>query len=131
MMEAVEGASAGAGLGHEFLRHVERTTVLVHLLDVAPADGTDPVANYRAIRAELGEYSRVLADKPEIIALNKIDLVPPDERADTVELFAEALKTDGFHVTSGATREGVPELLEACWQAVGKDRNKPGWANGT
>ena len=127
----IEGASTGAGLGHEFLRHVERTTVLVHLLDVAPTDGTDPVANYRAIRAELAEYARVLADKPEIIALNKIDLVPQDERADTIGLIAEALRTDGFCVTSGATREGVPELLEACWKAVGKDHNKPGWANGS
>jgi GTP-binding protein len=127
----IEGASAGAGLGHEFLRHVERTTVLVHLLDVAPADGTDPAANYRAICAELSEYSEVLADKPEIIVLNKIDLVPEDERADMIELVAEALHIDGFLVTSGATREGVPELLEACWEAVGKDGKKPGWGNGT
>jgi GTP-binding protein len=127
----IEGASAGAGLGHEFLRHVERTTVLVHLLDVAPTDGTDPGANYRAIRAELAEYSPVLADKPEIVVLNKIDLVPHDARADTVALIVETLRTDGVRVTSGATREGVPELLEACWKAVGKNDTKPGWGNGT
>jgi GTP-binding protein len=126
----IEGASAGAGLGHEFLRHIERTSVLVHLLDVAPTDGTDPAANYRAIRAELGEHSGVLADKPEIVVLNKIDLVPPDERSDMIELIAETLRADGFLVTSGATREGVNELLEACWKMVGKDSRMPGWGNG-
>jgi GTP-binding protein len=126
----IEGASAGAGLGHEFLRHIERTTVLVHLLEVVPADGSDPADNYRAIRGELAEYSAVLAEKLEIVVLNKIDLVPQTERRAVVERLAVGLRLAGGEhprVTSGATREGVGELLEACWHAVGKGEGEPGW----
>ncbi len=71
----IEGAAAGGGLGHEFLRHIERTKVLVHLLDIAPPDGSKPSDNYRKIRAELAGYSQALADKPELIVLNKVDLL--------------------------------------------------------
>ncbi len=127
----IEGASQGAGLGHEFLRHIERTTVLVHLVDLAPGDATDPVENYRAIRRELAEYSQALAAKPEIIALNKIDLVAEADRDDLVELVrAELGATDAAEtiVTSGATHLGVRELLEACWRAVVKgDRPSAAW----
>ncbi|MHC4784757.1 MAG: GTPase ObgE [Planctomycetota bacterium] len=125
----IEGASSGAGLGHEFLRHIERTTVLVHLLEVAPADGTDPADNYRALRAELAEYSAALAEKPEIVALNKIDLVPPDERQAVIARIGAGLGPAGGHLrsTSGATHDGIGELLEACWQAVGGGGHEPGW----
>ena len=126
----IEGASRGAGLGHEFLRHIERTTVVVHLLDVAPADGSDPADAYRAIRGELAEYSAALAEKPEIVALNKIDLLPADERQAVIARVAAALQLTGEErllVTSGATHEGIGELLEACWQAVGKGEKEPGW----
>jgi GTP-binding protein len=126
----IEGASGGAGLGHEFLRHIERTTLVVHLLDVAPADGSDPADNCRAIRRELAEYSAALAEKPEIVVLNKIDLVPADDRPAVIARIAGALKLAGDErllVTSSATREGIGELLEACWRVVGKGEKEPGW----
>src|SRR5205823_3041357 len=66
----IEGAAHGAGLGHDFLRHVERTKVLVHLLDAAPQDGSDPVANYQKIRKEIHEYSPLLSEKREVIVVN-------------------------------------------------------------
>jgi GTP-binding protein len=77
----IEGAAEGAGLGHDFLRHIERTELLVHVLDIAPFDESDPVENYRAIRGELEAYSAELAAKRELVALNKIDLVPEPDRA--------------------------------------------------
>ena len=72
----IEGASKGAGLGHDFLRHIERTKIIVHILDIMPTDGSDPVANYHAIRNELAQYSETLAEKEEVIVANKIDLDP-------------------------------------------------------
>jgi GTP-binding protein len=126
----IEGAAGGAGLGHEFLRHIERTTVLVHLLEVVPDDGTDPADNYRAIRRELAEYSPALAEKTEIVAVNKIDLVPQDQRQDLIDRVAAALRLAGGErprITSGATREGVTALLEACWLAAGSGDDEPGW----
>ncbi len=124
----IEGAAGGRGLGHDFLRHVERTSVLVHLIDVAPIDGGDPAANYQAIRAELKAYSAALAEKPEIVVLNKIDLVPAADRAEVIERLESQLHLAGgtpLVVTSGASREGVEVLLEACWRAVGT--HPPGW----
>ena len=115
----IQGAAEGAGLGHDFLRHIERTTVLVHLIDVAPIDGTDPVSNYHAIRRELAGYSPALAGKLELVALNKMDLVPESERTEAVERIATSLGVQPY-LTSGATGEGVTELLEACWRAVGE-----------
>ena len=70
----IEGAHAGAGLGHEFLRHVERTRVLIHLVEPSPIDGTDPMENYRTIRGELEQYDVDLADRPEVIAVSKGEL---------------------------------------------------------
>src|SRR5204863_623318 len=70
----IEGAHSGVGLGHEFLRHVERTRVLVHLVEPLPADSSDPLANYRTVRKELELYSAPLADKPEIVAVSKAEL---------------------------------------------------------
>jgi GTP-binding protein len=75
----IEGAHAGVGLGHEFLRHVERTRVLVHLVEPLPADGSDPLANYLTIRRELEMYSAVLARKPEIISVSKAELTGSEE----------------------------------------------------
>ncbi len=127
----IEGAADGAGLGHDFLRHIERTSVLVHLLDVAPTDGTEPVANYKAIRGELAEYSPTLLEKPEIIVLNKIDLVPGDDRDQYISELTDALGGgESMGVTSGATGEGVSDLLEACWRAIGKHESHRGWRAG-
>ena len=75
----IEGAQHGAGLGHAFLRHIERTNVIIHLVDLFPLDGSDPVENYRVIRKELEAFSKKLAKKKEIIGVNKIDQVLPDE----------------------------------------------------
>jgi GTP-binding protein len=75
----IEGAHAGIGLGHEFLRHVERTRVIVHLVEPMPADGSDPVANYRTVRRELELHGRGLAAKPEIVALSKCELTGSDD----------------------------------------------------
>lgn len=124
----IEGAAAGAGLGHHFLRHIERTTALVHLVDVAPVDGGDPADSYRAIRRELAEYSPQLVDKPEIIAINKIDLVPESDRAQVIERTLAAIGAGPGKplVISGATGEGLRELLEACWRAAGKSE-AVGW----
>jgi GTP-binding protein len=97
---------------------------------VAPADGSDPAETYRAIRRELAEYSAALGEKPEIVALNKIDLVPAEERQSVIARVAAELKQAGDErllVTSGASQEGIGELLEACWQAVGKGKKEPGW----
>ena len=74
----IEGASAGAGLGHEFLAHVERCRLLVHVLDLAPLDGSDPVANHETVEAELREHGGGLAELPRILALSKADLVPAE-----------------------------------------------------
>src|SRR5918997_836973 len=75
----IEGASGGAGLGHDFLAHVERTRLLVHVLDLAPLDGSDPVANHRVIERELAEHDARLAELPRFLALSKADLVPEED----------------------------------------------------
>jgi len=75
----IEGAQSGAGLGHAFLKHIERTKIIVHLLDLYPSDNSDPAQNYRKIRKELEAFSPALAEKREIVAPNKIDLSVDDE----------------------------------------------------
>jgi GTP-binding protein len=128
----IEGAADGAGLGHDFLRHVERTRVLVHLLDVRPEDESDPAENYQAVRRELFEYSPILAEKPEIIALNKMDLIAADERDEAARRIVGRLSLASDEravLTSGATGLGAGELLEACWRALGqREDHAPGWS---
>lgn len=132
----IEGAADGAGLGHEFLRHVERTRVLVHLLDLVPDTG-DVVGNYRKIRGELGQYAPALLEKPELIALNKADLfVDDDELARAVAGVRAGLglgeglgENSRVLVISGASRRGLRELLEAAWKLVHPaGYTEPGWA---
>jgi GTP-binding protein len=108
----IEGASEGAGLGHDFLKHIERTTIIVHILDILPMDGADPVDNYHTIRAELERHSEVLADKPEVVVANKIDL-DPDGAA--LARIREKLGPD-VPAISAATGEGIKELTELLWQ---------------
>ncbi len=123
----IEGAADGAGLGHDFLRHIERTNRIVHVIDVMPFDGSDPVENYRAIRRELGEYSETLAGKPETLVLNKIDLVPEAERASHLEALLEGLACSTTPlVVSGLTGEGVDVLLEKLWKEVHEEKSG-GW----
>lgn len=118
----IEGASDGAGLGHDFLRHIERTRVIVHLLDITPDNQLSPAENYETIREELRQYSPALADKPEIIAINKIDLLPDEKtRAKVMKDIAKAsgarLDRDVFAI-SGASKEGLKPLLERLWQML-------------
>lgn len=114
----IERAHEGRGLGVRFLRHIERTRVLVHLLEVEPGDGSDPVSNYHAIRHELAAYAPALASKPELVALSKMDLLPSEaDRATAVELVEEALGKRVWPI-SAATGLGVAALLEACWPMV-------------
>jgi GTP-binding protein len=115
----IEGASLGAGLGDRFLRHIERTRVLIHLVDAGTAllEGRDPLASYDAIRKELGAYQPALLERREIVALNKIDLLP--DRDDLRPLEA-ALVERGRETRriSAATGEGVSELLASVAQAL-------------
>ncbi len=120
----IEGAHTGHGLGHDFLRHVERTRVLVHLIEAEPMDGSDPVANYRAIREELSRYSDLLANKPEIVVLSKVDLLGDEaDRAAAMELVREALGTAQVLPISAVSGWGLDAVLELCWQAVEAQRN--------
>lgn len=118
----IEGASQGAGLGHEFLRHIERTKILVHLLDIAPEDQSDPAENYRVIRGELGGYSQALADKREIVVINKIDLIPdPEDQAEAVKRICRELNLrhdKDVLVISGAAHIGLKQLLDRLWREV-------------
>jgi GTP-binding protein len=119
----IRGASGGAGLGHRFLRHIERTRVLVHLLDLGAwiHEGRDPVSDYEAIRAELGRYSPALLERPELVALNKVDLLPDPQRIEPIEA---ALRERGVAVLrlSGATGEGRSALLRALAERVDRAR---------
>jgi len=116
----IEGAHAGAGLGHEFLKHIERTTILAHILDIMPTDGSDPAENYKTVRSELERHSEALARKQEVVVANKIDL-DPDGRI--VENLRSKLDKD-IHSVSAVTGEGIKELSESLWQKVKKVRTE-------
>jgi GTPase len=107
----IEGASAGAGLGHEFLAHVERTRLLVHVLDLAPLDGSDPGANHAGIERELSLHDPRLAALPRILALSKVDLVAPEAASRARQEWRRRLGPDvPVLLTSSVTGEGVGEL---------------------
>ncbi len=110
----IGGAHKGTGLGFEFLRHIERTRIIVHILDIMPLDGSDPVENYKAIRRELEEYSVALAGKDEIIVANKIDL---DPKGTIVKKLRKSLG-HRIHPISAVTGKGIKELCEALWKKV-------------
>ncbi|UCF44643.1 MAG: GTPase ObgE [Planctomycetota bacterium] len=110
----IEGSHEGAGLGYEFLRHIERTTIIAHVIDIMPADNSEPAENYRAIRRELAQYSRALARKKEIIIANKIDLDPNGKIAKNI---GKKLKKT-VHPISAVTGSGVKELSETLWKMV-------------
>jgi GTP-binding protein len=111
----IEGAADGAGLGIRFLRHLQRTRVLLHLVDIAPTDpAADPVRDARSIVAELGRFSEDLLAKPRWLVLNKSDLMPPEEAAAKAVSIAQALKYRGpAFLISGATHAGTTDLTEA------------------
>lgn len=111
----IEGAAEGAGLGHQFLRHLARTSLLLHLVDLAPLDPeADPVRDARAIAAELKKYDKALYKKPRWIVLNKIDLLPPHDRDAVADRFLKALRWRGrsFRI-SAINGEGCMELAGA------------------
>src|SRR5215207_2943972 len=111
----IEGASTGAGLGHEFLAHVERCKLLVHVVDVAPVDNSDPAHNYATVEAELGEHGHGLAALPRILCLSKADLLPEEEVEAAVAAWRERLGDAVLEVvaTSAATGAGLPQLGDA------------------
>ena len=116
----IEGASDGAGLGHLFLRHLQRTRLLLHVVDMAPFDeGVDPVAQAKAIVRELKKYDAEHFEKPRWLVLNKLDMVPQDERAAKVKDFVKRLKFKGpvFEI-SALTREGCESLIKAVYLQV-------------
>ncbi|MES2481618.1 MAG: GTPase, partial [Pseudomonadota bacterium] len=120
----IEGASDGAGLGHQFLRHLQRTRLLLHLVDMAPFDdAVDPVAQAKAIVAELKKYDKALYDKPRWLVLNKLDMVPSAERAARVKDFVKRFKYKGpvFEI-SALTHEGCDALIKAVFQHLDAQR---------
>jgi GTP-binding protein len=117
----IEGAHLGQGLGHQFLRHIERTKVLIHLVDVSGASGRDPVDDFTTIRDELARYNPDLLAKPHLVAANKIDAVDDRSRIDAIAARAHALSLPFFTI-SAVTGEGVQPLLEAAWPHIAAGR---------
>jgi GTP-binding protein len=115
----IEGASEGAGLGHQFLRHLQRTRLLLHVVDLAPFDAADPVAQAKAIVGELKKYDAALYDKPRWLVLNKLDMVDAEQREARVKDFVKRFKYKGpvFQI-SALTHEGCDLLVKAVFQHV-------------
>ena len=110
----IEGASEGVGLGHEFLRHIERTKVIIHMVDAASTEGRDPVADIKAINEELRAYNPELLKRPQVIAANKIDAIyTDDETENPVDVIKKAFEPEGIKVypISAVTGQGLKELL--------------------
>ena len=120
----IEGASAGAGLGHEFLAHIERTRLLVHVIELMPIDGSDPVDNHRKVEAELLTHGAGLADLPRLICLSKADLVPPEQAEALADEWRRRLTGSALAVgvTSSATGQGIDDLRAAIAAAMPEER---------
>ena len=120
----IEGAHRGLGLGHQFLRHLERTKVLVHLVDISGATGRNPVEDLETLRRELQLFEATLAAKPQIVAANKLDAADPVEEGPKIAALAHRARELGlpFFRISAVTGAGVPELLEAMWQRLAASR---------
>ena len=113
----IRGAHAGHGLGDRFLRHIERTKVLIHLVDVSGASGRDPVTDCDTILEELRLFDEKVAAKPQLVAANKIDALDDPSRLTRLEAHVRKLKLP-FHKISGVTGEGIDALLEAAWRQI-------------
>jgi GTP-binding protein len=120
----IEGAHQGQGLGHQFLSHLERTKVLVHVIDVSSASGRDPVDDYEVIERELALYGAAapFRRKPRLVAANKIDVIDDPERLARLQKHLRKRRIPLYKI-SGVTGEGVPALLEAMWDAVSRAAN--------
>ncbi|RGY95272.1 GTPase ObgE [Clostridium sp. AM58-1XD] len=117
----IEGASQGVGLGFDFLRHIERTKVLIHVVDAASTEGRDPVADIRAINGELENYNPELMKRPQVIAANKIDAIyHGDGEEDPVERLKKEFEPEGIPVyaISGVTGQGIKELLYGVYEKL-------------
>ena len=113
----IAGAHSGHGLGDRFLKHIERTKVLIHLVDVSGSSGRDPVEDFDTIMEELRLFSPAVAAKPQIVAANKMDALDDPSRLERLEQHVRALELP-FHRISGATGEGIDKLLEAAWRQI-------------
>ena len=125
----IEGAADGAGLGHDFLRHVARTRVLIHVVDLDPPGG-NAAESHRTILGELQAFDAELASRPRILFVNKADLIPEELRADMVEELRSALGSTmeaTVVLGSSATGEGVRDVLEACWPLLERQPDQ-GWS---
>ena len=114
----IEGASEGAGLGHDFLRHIDRCRLLLHLVDASGSEGRDPLEDVQTINAELAGYSEFLASRPQILVANKVDLLGDDRTAlDKLKAYADE-HGFGFLELSAATNQGVRELIHKTWEML-------------
>ena len=118
----IVGAAEGAGLGAQFLRHLSRTRVLLHLVDVAPEDASDPIDNALAIESELMQYSEALAERPIWIALSKVDQLEEDELQTMLEEFAETFTDRPIYGVSALGDIGLPELCQDLMLALQEQR---------
>ncbi|MBR0278098.1 MAG: Obg family GTPase CgtA, partial [Clostridia bacterium] len=111
----IEGANEGTGLGHEFLRHIERTKLLIHVVDVSGCEGRNPIEDFDLINSELAKYSSVLAEKPQIIAANKIDVSTAN-----LEEFKSKMEAEGYKVfpISAASNKGIRELMSYAYEQL-------------
>ena len=115
----IDNAHEGAGLGHDFLRHIERTRLLIHVVDVSSADGRDPIDDFKSINEELRLFNEQLASRPQVVVANKSDMASEEE----VELFVNAVKEMGYEdifVTSGAAMIGIQPLIDKVSELVSK-----------
>ena len=115
----IEGAAEGVGLGLDFLRHIERTRVLLHVIDAASVEGRDPLDDIEKINAELSNYSKQLVERPTIIVANKLDVLPPEEREEILKKLKDKFEPETpVMAISAATGEGIKELLEATYKML-------------
>ena len=123
----IEGASEGAGLGHEFLRHIERTRMMIHVVDAASTEGRDPIADIEAINDELKNYNADITNKPQVIAANKIDMLPDGEESEIIHKLRDMYEPLGVKVfaTSTLTGKGIQELLYYVSRILSEMPDKP------
>ncbi len=123
----IEGASEGIGLGHEFLKHIERTKILVHLVDAGSVEGRDPIEDIRTINHELASYNEELMKKPQIIAANKIDVLYGEEGEEVIQKIRDAFEPEGIKVfpISAVSGKGVKELLYYVNEELKKIEDSP------
>ena len=117
----IEGASEGVGLGHEFLRHIERTRVIIHIVDAASTEGRDPVEDIYKINTELEAYNQEIASRPQVIAANKIDCIYNSEEEDPIQRLKQEFEPKGIKVfpISAVTGQGVQGTSLLCKRASG------------